>query len=149
MLLLLPNSSFCFTVLNINCCQCIVQKCLFSPHFNISYQIAKEIRQDDLLKENSPSTLLGQDKLRYEPVESLLDDRISFQDSEKVPRAVLIINATTLDDRGRYNCTARNKATETSPRFQVSERGCYVRIKGTNGSDFEKFKFFFPCSVIF
>lgn len=73
----------------------------------------------------------GGDGLLYEPVEALLDDRISYSDFENIANAMLIINETNMDDRGRYNCTAKNKASLSGDaRYKASERGCYVRVKG-------------------
>lgn len=99
--------------------------------FSFFSQIARETRQV-YLKEKSPDYMVkGNDDLLYEPVEALVDDRFSYKDFENVENAMLIINATVMDDRGRYNCTAKNKATLSGEtRYKVSERGCYVRVKG-------------------
>lgn len=100
-------------------------------HFIRFVWTAKVDRQQKLEEENPDYMLKGGDDLLYEPVEALSDDRISFNPFENVPNAMLIINATTLDDRGRYNCTAKNKASLSGDaRYKHAERGCYVRVKG-------------------
>lgn len=93
--------------------------------------IAKEIDQQKLKEESPDYMVKGKDDLLYVPVEALTDDRFSLHAFEEVTNAMLVINETTLDDRGRYNCTAKNKATTSGDaRYKVAERGCYVRVKG-------------------
>lgn len=105
---------------------------LLCTFYFISYRIAKEISQEQLGKDKSGNK--GGDGLFYESVDDLRDDRISFEKYEKVESDTLFINATTMEDRGRYNCTAKNKATNFRNSYIPAERGCYVRIKGTTAS---------------
>lgn len=89
--------------------------------------VAIEEEQDKL--EESDETVRGFDGKLYV---SLNDSRASLQDFENVKNGTLILNATVLSDRGRYNCTATNMATDSgNPKYKPIERGCYVRVKGT------------------
>lgn len=56
---------------------------------------------------------------------------ITLEDEDQVKDAVLVIEHTIRDeDRGFYNCTARNKATGFKATYKEAEESTYVRVKG-------------------
>lgn len=92
----------------------------------VTWRVAIEEDQENL--QESDETPRGFDGKIYVPIN---DSRASYQDYESVKNATLVLNATVLSDRGRYNCTATNMATESGiQKYKPVERGCYVRVKG-------------------
>lgn len=52
-------------------------------------------------------------------------------DSDDVKDAILTIeHANKEEDRGFYNCTARNKATGFRASYKEAEESTFVRVKG-------------------
>lgn len=107
-------------------CFSISQFLNFSFFYYCFECVAIEEYQENL--QESDETPRGFDGMIYVPIN---DSRASYQDYENVKNATLVVNATALSDRGRYNCTATNMATESGiQKYKPVERGCYVRVKG-------------------
>lgn len=70
----------------------------------------------------------GTKEQNWEPVN---ESRIMYQTADDIEHAVLVVNVTVMEDRGWYNCTAQNRATEFNPtKYKPSTTGTFVRVRG-------------------